>query len=45
MGKFLGIMCVSLPASTCDILVSNKGHSCIHISQIPHTGKIRYIFR
>ena len=26
----------NLPASTCDVLVSNKGPSCTHISQIPH---------
>ena len=35
----------NLHSSTCDVLVSNKGPSCTHISQIPHTGKIRYIFR
>ncbi len=26
----------NLPASTCDVLVSNKGPSCSNISQIPH---------
>ena len=26
----------NLPAATCDVLVSNKGPSCTHISQIPH---------
>ena len=25
-----------LPVSTCDVLVSNKGPSCINIQQIPH---------
>ena len=26
----------NLPASTCDVLVSNKGPSCTNIGQIPH---------
>ena len=26
----------NLPASSCDVLVSNKGPSCTNISQIPH---------
>ncbi len=26
----------NLPASTCDVLVSNKGPSCSNIAQIPH---------
>ena len=26
----------NLPASTCDILVSNKGPSCTKVNQIPH---------
>ena len=26
----------NLPASTCDVLVSNKGPSCTNINQIPH---------
>lgn len=26
----------NLPASTCDILVSNKGPSCTNVNQIPH---------
>ena len=25
-----------LPASSCDVLVTNKGPSCTHINQIPH---------
>jgi hypothetical protein len=26
----------NMPLGTCDVLVSNKGPSCTHISQIPH---------
>ena len=26
----------NMPGRTCDVLVSNKGPSCTHISQIPH---------
>ena len=26
----------NMPIGTCDVLVSNKGPSCTHISQIPH---------
>ena len=33
----------NLPASTCDVLVSNKGPSCTHISQIPHRKDKVYI--
>ena len=43
----------SLPASTCDVLVSSKGPSCSNIAQIPHrkdmvsllTCKKRDLFR
>ncbi|CAB4002129.1 Transient receptor potential cation channel subfamily M member 6 [Paramuricea clavata] len=35
----------NLPASTCDVLVSNKGPSCTHISQIPHRKDKVYLVR
>ena len=34
----------NLPASTCDVLVSNKGPSCTSIAQIPHRkDKVRKV--